>query len=238
MTGGARGASAPRRRILHGRRRGRRLRPGQRELVDRLLPALDIRLAPDGEIAPAALFSGEIGDIWLEIGFGGGEHLAWQACRHPGIGMIGCEPFMNGVARLLAEIDARNIGNIRLFRDDARLLLARLPADSIGRVFILFPDPWPKVRHHKRRIVSEPVLSDLARTMRDGSELRIATDDPGYLEWILEHVDGHGGFEEVSGADRRNRPADWPPTRYERKAAAAGRASAFLRYSRRARGPS
>ena len=236
MTGGARGASAPRRRILYGRRRGRRLRPGQRELVDRLLPTLDIRPAPDEEVAPAALFSGEVRGIWLEIGFGGGEHLAWQASRHPGIGMIGCEPFMNGVARLLAEIDARDIGNIRLFRDDARLLLARLPADSIGRVFILFPDPWPKARHHKRRIVSVPVLSDLARIMRDGSELRIATDDPGYLEWILEHVDGHEAFEEVSGADRRNRTADWPPTRYERKAAEAGRASAFLRYSRRPRG--
>lgn len=236
MTGGACGAPAPRRRILHGRRRGRRLRPGQRELVDRLLPALDIRPSQGEAIAPAALFSGEVGDVWIEIGFGGGEHLAWQACRHPGIGMIGCEPFMNGVARLLAEIDARDIGNIRLFRDDARLLLARLPADSIGRVFILFPDPWPKARHHKRRIVSEPVLSDLARIMRDGSELRIATDDPGYLEWILEHVDGHEDFEEASGADRGKRTADWPPTRYERKAAAAGRASAFLRYWRRPRG--
>ena len=232
------GTSAPRRRILYGRRRGRRLRSGQRELFARLLPALDIRLTLGEPVAPAALFSSKVDDIWLEIGFGGGEHLAWQASRNPGIGMIGCEPFVNGVARLLAEIEARSIGNIRLFRDDARLLLAELPEASIGRVFILFPDPWPKARHHKRRIVSGPVLSHLARIMRDGSELRMATDDPGYLEWILDHVDGHEAFTEVSGADRGNRTADWPPTRYERKAAAAGRASAFLRYARRPRRPS
>ncbi len=217
------------RRVLHGRRRGRRLRAGRRELVERLLPALDI--PPDGPVAPLSLFPDGTEDVWLEIGFGAGEHLAWQALRNPTVGMIGCEPFMNGVARLLSAVSESGLRNVRVFRDDARLLLARLPDASLGRVFVLFPDPWPKTRHHKRRLISEAVLEELARIMRGGAQLRVATDDPDHLEWVIEHLEGQASFEENlrSGV----RPPDWPPTRYERKAEAAGRASRFLCYARR-----
>ena len=175
--------------------------------------------------------------IWLEIGFGGGEHLAAHAERHPEALLIGCEVFENGIARLLAAIAQRGLGNVRLFPDDARLLLAALAPQSIDRVFILFPDPWPKQRHHKRRLLSRETLDRLAEIMTDGAELRLATDDRDYLRQMLEEVTGHPDFEWLARrpGDWRERPADWPPTRYEEKARAAGRPPAFLRVARRPR---
>lgn len=217
------------------------MRPGQRQLVESLLPTIEITLDHGTEpLDPAALFPADISDIWIEIGFGGGEHLAWQAERNRDIGFIGCEPFINGVVKCLGQIDANGLDNIRLFRDDARLLLDLMPERSVGRAFVLFPDPWPKVRHHKRRMVSEPVISRLAEILRDGAELRIATDDPGYLEWILLHMRKNPDFEWCARgpADWRDRPSDWPKTRYEEKADRAGRTSAFLRYIRRRRADS
>tara|TARA_R110000787_G_scaffold58252_6_gene132936 strand:+ start:92 stop:766 length:675 start_codon:yes stop_codon:yes gene_type:complete len=218
-----------RRRILYGRRQGRRLRPGQRDLVENHLPQIEIDLAGD----PAGIPTD--GEIWLEIGFGGGEHLSWQARANPDVTIIGCEPFINGVVKLLGDLKRHRTGNVRLFRDDARLLLARLQPGSLDRAFILFPDPWPKTRHHKRRMVSDEVIGRLATLMRAGGELRIATDDPGYLEWILWHMRRHPEFAWLARGpeDWRRRPDDWPPTRYEEKAIAAGRACAFLRYRRR-----
>ena len=166
--------------------------------------------------------------VWLEIGFGGGEHLAAQAELRRDIGFIGCEVFENGIAKLLGEVECRHLANIRLFIDDARLLIGALPAASVERVFILFPDPWPKRRHHKRRIVSRETLDGLARIMSDGAELRLATDDPDYFSWMLECVTGHPAFAWLARrpADWRERPPDWPPTRYEEKARAAGRSPA------------
>ncbi len=151
--------------------------------------------------------------------------------------MIGSEIFENGVVKLLAEIERRALANLRLFVDDARLLLAALPERSLGRVFILFPDPWPKLRHHKRRIVSAETLDRLAAVMEEGAELRLATDDPGYLDWMLERASAHPAFEWLARKpeDWRTRPKDWPPTRYEQKALAAGRQPAFLRFRRRKR---
>lgn len=230
-----------RRRILYGRRQGRKLRPGQRALVDELLPTIEIDLPSGADgFSPVDLFGPDIGKVWLEIGFGGGEHLAWQAKSHPGTGIIGCEPFINGVVKLLGYIRDDDLGNVRLFRDDARQLVDCLPAASIDRAFILFPDPWPKTRHNKRRIVSAPVIERLADALRDDAELRIATDDRGYLEWILWHMRQNPAFswQARSPRDWRARPDDWPPTRYEQKAATAGRSSAFLTYIRRARGVS
>jgi tRNA (guanine-N7-)-methyltransferase len=223
-----------RRRILYGRRRGRRLRTGQRARVEELLPKLEI----DVENFDTAALFGDGRPLWLEIGFGGGEHLAWQASAHPDVGVIGCEPFMNGVVKLLGTIDSDGIENVRLFRDDARLLVERLPPASLDRAFILFPDPWPKARHHKRRIVSDAVLGQLADALVDGAELRIATDDPGYLEWILMHMRRQADFDWQARrpVDWRERPGDWPQTRYEAKAVAAGRRCAFLTYRRRPRG--
>jgi tRNA (guanine-N7-)-methyltransferase len=183
------------------------------------------------------LFGGAPRPIWLEIGFGGGEHLAQQAACHLAIGFLGCEVFENGIAKLVAEIDRRGLANIRIFSDDARLLLAALPAASVDRVFILFPDPWPKERHKKRRLVSGETLDRLAAIMRGGAELRLATDDPDYLSWMLERVTRQPAFEWLARrpADWRERPADWPPTRYEEKARAAGRTPYFLRIVRRPR---
>lgn len=231
-----------RRRVLYGRRRGRRLRDGQRTLAETLLPEIEIDAGSLAGFAPAAAFArapenAPPREVWLEIGFGGGEHLSWQAAHNPEIGLIGCEPFMNGVAKLLGQIDEKGLGNVRIFRDDARMLVEALPSESLGRAFVLFPDPWPKARHHKRRMVSDPVIAKLADALVDGAELRIATDDPGYLEWILWHMRRHPAFEWTARrpGDWRARPADWPETRYERKALAAGRRCAYLTYRRRPR---
>lgn len=222
-------------RRIYGRRRGRPLRPGQRHLHETRLPQLAVTLPETGVLDPAALFGERPAAVWLEIGFGAGEHLAAQAASHPEIGFIGSEVFENGVARLVAEIARTGIGNIRIFPDDARALLDALAPDSLGRVFILFPDPWPKTRHHKRRLVSTATLDRLAVLMRRGAELRLATDDRDYLAWMLEHATGHPDFKwKARGpADWRERPSDWPPTRYEEKARAAGRTPAFLRFVRR-----
>ena len=224
-------------RFVYGRRRGRKLRPGQQALWQRLLPAVRFTLPATGSLAPLALFDRPLAAVWLEIGFGAGEHLAAQAEAHPAVGFIGCEVFENGVAKLLAEIEQRRLANIRLFIDDARLLLAALSEASLARAFILFPDPWPKLRHHKRRIVATATLDALARVMSDGAQLRLATDDRDYLAWMLEHATRHADFEWLARRpeDWRTRPADWPQTRYEQKAIAAGRVPSFLRFRRRPR---
>jgi tRNA (guanine-N7-)-methyltransferase len=216
------GALAEPHRRLYGRRRGRSLRAGRAALVAELLPKIEIAL-------PVAF--DETRETWLEIGFGAGEHLAAQAEANPGVSFLGCEPFFDGVAKLIAEIAARRLTNIRIFRDDARLLLAALPDASVARAFVLFPDPWPKARHHKRRFLSRDGFALLARAMRSGAELRVATDDPDYFAWIKEHAAAEGSFhlESETGA----RPAGWPPTRYEEKALKAGHISAFLTYRRR-----
>ena len=231
-------ATAPPRR-LYGRRRGRPLREGRQRIKETLLPEISITLPQNGPLYPKSLFGIAPDKIWLEIGFGGGEHLAAQAACHPEIGFIGSEVFENGVARLVGEIARRNLGNIRIFADDARLLLDRLPPGSLGRVFILFPDPWPKRRHHKRRLVAPATLDRLSAIMQPGAELRLATDDRDYLAWMLEHVTAHPDFTWLARrpADWRERPLDWPPTRYEEKARAAGRASAYLRFARRSVSP-
>jgi tRNA (guanine-N7-)-methyltransferase len=230
-------APPERKRLLYGRRRGRPLRTGQRGLVDGLLPQVSLALPDSGTLDTATLFDFPPADIWVEIGFGGGEHLAAQAAAHRDIGMLGCEVFENGIVKLLTEMQRIALTNIRILSDDARLLLAALPAESVGRAFILFPDPWPKMRHHKRRIVSTETLDTLGGLMKDGAELRIATDDLGYLEWMLAVVTTHRDFAWLAEgpADWRERPADWPPTRYEAKAIAAGRRPYFLRLRRRPR---
>ena len=173
-------------------------------------------------------------ETWLEIGFGAGEHLIAQAQAHPDIGFIGCEPFMNGVARLMSDIDARDVRNVRVHADDARDLLDGLPAASITRCFILFPDPWPKSRHNNRRIVSPENLDSLARVLSDGAELRLASDHMEYIRWMLFHILRHGAFEWAcrGPADWRSRPADASPTRYEEKALARGDSCVYLRFKR------
>ncbi len=217
---------------FYGRRRGRPLNAGRRRALETALPRLRL---PDGPLDPAALFGFDIEDLWFEIGFGAGEHLAWQAARHPRIGFIGAEPYINGIASLAAHAEAQRLDNLRIHGDDAAPVLDRLPGAALGRVFILFPDPWPKARHRHRRIVARPLLDRLARAMREGAELRLATDHGDYLDWMLERLTAHPAFAWIAARadDWRRRPADWPETRYEAKARAAGAKSTYLRFVRR-----
>lgn len=231
-------APLQRRHVVYGRRRGRRQRPGRRALLEELLPRLAIALPPAGErLDAAALFAPSKRDVWLEIGFGAGEHLVRQARAHPEVGLIGCEHYVDGVARLLRSVRDDGLSNVRVSTDDARLVLGALPEASIGRAFALFPDPWPKTRHHKRRIVSTHTLDLLAFALKDGAELRMASDDGPYVRWILEHALAHTAFDwsPVSARDWRERPGDWPETRYEAKARGQGRVCYYLRFLRRAR---
>ena len=225
-----------RRRTLYGRRRGKKLRAGQQSLLATLLPRLAVALPETPhKIDLAQAFGGTLPakGIWLEVGFGSGEHLVWQAEQNPQVGLIGCEPYLNGVAKCLAHIERADVSNVRLFTDDARLLMMALPAQSLARVFVLFPDPWPKTRHHKRRFVQRATLDRLAELMMPGAELRLATDDPSYLPWMVEHACLHPAFEWLAErpTDWRQRPADWPATRYEKKEIACR--PAFLRLRRR-----
>lgn len=242
MSGGDERAETPPpgrpRRHLHGRRRGRPLRRGLAALLEDLLPRLRVELPTAGEpLDLKALFGPAPCDIWLEVGFGAGEHLAWQAARNGDVNFLGAEVFINGIAGLLRRVAEAGLDNVRIYQGDARDLLDALPENSVARAFILFPDPWPKPRHHKRRIVRRTVLDRLAVLMADGAELRLATDHPGYLTWILERATAHAAFEWLARgpADWRHRPADWPATRYESKAIEEGRTPCYLRFRRRPR---
>ncbi len=187
--------------------------------------------APGARLDPGTLFTWPVEFIWLEIGFGSGEHLAAQAAAHPDTGFIGCEVYVNGIAALLARIERDGIANIRIFPEDARLLLPALPDACLGRVFLLFPDPWPKKRHAERRFVGEANLDQLARSMRPGAELRIATDDAVYKSWLVERMAARPDFRDVT-ENASARPADWPGTRYEAKALREGREPIYRRYLR------
>ena len=224
-------------RPFYGRRKGHRLRPHRRALLDSYLPRIGINLPAAGScLDPVALFEHGPHDIWLEIGFGSGEHLAHQAGLHAGIGFIGCEPYVNGTASLLQKVDDAGLTNIRVYPDDGRDLLDVLPDASVGRLFLLFPDPWPKVRHHKRRLVNDASLDCFARILKDSAELWFATDHDEYCRWTLAHFLRHPDFDWLaeSAGDWRRR-AETPPTRYETKSAGEGRSSVYLRIRRRKR---
>jgi tRNA (guanine-N7-)-methyltransferase len=218
---------------LYGRRKGKKLRPHQAGLVTELLPRIAVdpnRPLPD----PSALFPHAPAHFWLEIGFGGGEHLIAQANAHRDIGLFGCEPFINGVAKLLAQVDALGLDNLRVFQGDAAALINSLPNASLDRVFLLYPDPWPKRRQRKRRFVSDAMLDDLARVMRPGAELRFATDIDDYAGWTLARVlrSPHFLWPAETAAEWQKPWAGWSSTRYEAKALAAGRRPVYLTFVR------
>ena len=229
-----------RRRSIYGRRHGHKLRPGRRALFERHLPALQISL-DEGATAlePRTLFGTDVSEVWLEIGFGAGEHLAQQLRAHPTVGVIGCEPFVNGVANLIAQLadDEACLARLRILMDDARLLLPALADQSIARAIVLHPDPWPKTRHQKRRIIQPETIDQFARLLPDDGELRMATDDGSYLRWMLYRMLSRPDFAWTARCadDWRRRPADWPETRYDAKARAEGRGSTYLRFRRLAR---
>ena len=217
-----------------GRRRGRKLSARQTDLLTVIGPRVQPDLSATPPETATALFDVPVSQVWLEIGFGGGEHLVWQAQEHPDVGIIGCEPFEEGVVKVLALIEEQRISNIRIHPDDVRPLLRWLPEGSLDRAFVLFPDPWPKARHRKRRLVATPLLDQLARVLKAGAELRLATDIGDYARTMLAVLMRHPAFRwtATGPADWRTRPADWPPTRYEAKAVREGRRCTYLRFVR------
>jgi tRNA (guanine-N7-)-methyltransferase len=217
-----------------GRRKGPALSAYQAGLFETLLPRL--RLALEAGRDPGRYFSGDVSEVWLEVGFGGGEHLLWQAQANPRVGLIGAEPYVSGIAKLLSKLgSAEALSNLRLYTEDATDIIEALPDVGLSRVFVLFPDPWPKTRHHKRRFIQMAMLDQLARVMKQGAELRFATDDNGYLVWTLERLCAHPAFawSATSAMDWRTRPPDWPETRYEAKAIKARVACTYLRFVRK-----
>jgi tRNA (guanine-N7-)-methyltransferase len=219
---------------LYGRRKGKTLRPFQAGLVENLLPQLRVDLSAPLD-NPNSLFPLCPDELRLEIGFGGGEHLAADAQAHPARGFFGCEPFVNGVAKLLVEIETRGLANIRIHPGDAGELIDALPDATLSGVCILYPDPWPKRRHKERRFISDSMLSRLARVMRPGSELRFATDIDDYAGWTLARILRSPDFIwPAPDASDWNAPWDgWPGTRYEAKAFREGRTAAYLTFIRR-----
>jgi tRNA (guanine-N7-)-methyltransferase len=203
---------------LYGRAAGKPLSKRQQGLVDDLLPRIAIPDAGQGALVPQGLFPGAR-EVWLEIGFGGGEHLAGQAARHPDIGILGAEPFVDGVAKLLTAIDEQQLTNIRLRRGDARDLVATFADHAIDRAFILFPDPWPKTRHRKRRLVQPAFVAELARILKPGAPLRFATDWSDYASRALADLSAspHFTWTAERADDWRKPPADHVTTRYQEK---------------------
>lgn len=217
---------------FHGRRKGRPLRTRQAGLMETLLPQHQI--TPTGPIPDLGSLwtTPTYADYWLEIGFGAGEHLALQARHHSDIGFIGAEPFQNGVARFLEEVAAHDLRNTRIYMEDVRHFLPLLPDAALGRVFILFPDPWPKKRHYKRRLIQHAFLDVLFSKMRPGAELHVASDHADYVAWIEAHLEARSELENRT-QDRTRSPDLWVQTRYENKGLAAGRPGTFLMYVRR-----
>jgi tRNA (guanine-N7-)-methyltransferase len=218
-----------------GRRKGKALRAGQARLFETLLPSLCIDLQSSAPASLAGLFQGATREVRLEIGFGGAEHLIAQALANPDCGFIGIEPFLNGMAKALAAIEAKGLTNIRLYHGDATDLLAWLPDASIATIYLLYPDPWPKRRHWKRRFVQDPSVAQIARVLRSGGEFRFASDIDDYAAWTLIRLLRSPDFAwTAERADDWRRP--WPEfqsTRYEAKAKREGRASCYLTFRRR-----
>jgi tRNA (guanine-N7-)-methyltransferase len=218
-------------RRLYGRAKGHKLRIGQAALVEEMLPQVSV---PEARPLDAARLFGDARPLELEIGFGSGEHLAGQAAMRPEHGFIGCEPFLNGVVGALNHIRDEGLGNVRLHMGDALDVLERLPDASLARVYLLHPDPWPKARHAKRRMVNHGPLDLIAAKLGPGCEFRLGTDDPTYCRWAMMVMNQRRDFawQAQSAADFLARPADWPETRYERKARRQGHEVWYFRYLR------
>jgi len=236
---------------FYGRRKGKKLKPSREVLLESFLPKVRLPDLTDGQnVKPASCFPLPVQSVWLEIGFGGGEHLAEQSRRYPQIGFIGAEVFLNGVTSLLTHLTGmerrgdidENIGlaegrvdNVRVYDEDVRDILPRFQAGSFERIYVLFPDPWPKRRHADRRFIGPRNLPVLARLLKSGGELRVASDDMNYIRWSLEHLMKSPDFEWTaqSADDWRKPPADWVNTRYEMKALAKGKKPVYLIFKRK-----
>ncbi|MCU6455019.1 tRNA (guanosine(46)-N7)-methyltransferase TrmB [Sphingomonas sp. A2-49] len=219
-------------RRLYGRRQGHKLRTGQAALVEETLAPLSV---PETGPLDAATLFGDDRPLELEIGFGAGEHLAGQAAMRPGTGFIGCEPFLNGVVGALGHIRDGGLANVRLHMGDALDVVERLPDAGLERVYLLHPDPWPKARHAKRRMVNHGPLDAIAAKLKPGGEFRLGTDDPTYCRWAMMVMNQRRDFAWTARtpADFLTRPDDWPETRYERKARRQGHEVWYFRYIRK-----
>ncbi len=220
--------------MFYGRRKGKPIRPGKQTAYEEIFPSVKISLPDEADaVDPHEFFCGAYRELWMEIGFGDGEQLSYQATSNTDVGMIGCEPFLNGVAAICRDIKEKEMRNVRIWQDDARLLLPRLKAKSLDRLCLLNSDPWPKTRHHKRRFVQRETLDMIHRLLKPGSEFRMSTDHPALAAWELEKTFFHDGFKwnATSAADWRTRPADMPQTRYQRKGLNAGRETVFLSFT-------
>ncbi|HWJ74894.1 MAG TPA: tRNA (guanine(46)-N(7))-methyltransferase TrmB [Kaistia sp.] len=226
--------AASRRDSFYGRRKGHALRATQADTLTRVLDTLRVDTAAAAPDDLRRLFEADVADVALEIGFGGGEHLLHRAATEPGTGRIGAEPFVNGMAKAAAAIDAREPGNLRLFDRDAAELLDWLPPASLSVVDLLYPDPWHKRRHWKRRFVSAANLQRIARVLQPGGLFRFASDIPSYVDWTLIAVTADPQFEwTAEDADDWRLPfPGWPGTRYEQKAIREGRRGTYLSFRR------
>jgi tRNA (guanine-N7-)-methyltransferase len=217
-----------------GRRRGKTLTDRQADLMDRLLPALRLNLTAAAPADLGTLYPHKPSHIRLEIGFGGGEHLRHRLSEHPDWGFIGVEPFVNGLAKFIKDLAEEPQRNVRLYDDDATRVLDWLPDASIDHIDLLYPDPWPKPKHFKRRFVSDTNLDRFARVLKPGGRFHFASDIDSYVNWTLEHIDRHAAFAwpATRAADWTTPYDGWPGTRYEAKAIREGRTPCYLRFQR------
>jgi tRNA (guanine-N7-)-methyltransferase len=222
-------------RAFFGRRKGHKLRAYQADLVAQLLPRLAFDIAAPQPAALGALFDKPLEDFRLEIGFGGGEHLIAEALAFPDTGFIGCEPYVNGMAKILTLIEANNLTNIRLFAGDAAELLAWLPSHSVSRIDLIHPDPWPKRRHWKRRYVQDATIVAMTRVLKPRGEFRFVSDISDYCAWTLAHFARAAEFLWTAerASDWREPWPNYTMTRYGRKAAREGRVAAYLVFRKR-----
>ena len=225
-------------RNFYGRIKGKPLRPAQKRYLEEDLPALELRGVsqednPDRQTADPAAFFADARPVWLEVGFGGGEHLVHQARRNPDVGIVGCEPYLNGIAMALGKIRDAGVSNLRIYPWDVRDLFDVLPDACLDRAFLLYPDPWPKARHHRRRFVTPEHLLPLARVLRPGAVFRVATDIPDYVRQTMEQVP-RAGFDCLTPdpAEWHVPWEDWVSTRYEQKALREGRRPHYLTFRR------
>ena len=230
---------------FYGRRKGKPIKESRQKLLDNLLPHIQISCPKEGKIDLKHSFGIEPKEVWLEIGFGGGEHVAEIAQKYPHIGIIGAEPFINGVASLLAHLNGSHMkeaktydlspdraDNVRIWPDDIRILFPYFPDKSFDRIFILYPDPWPKARHAERRFINQRNIPELARLLTDTGAVYIATDVLDYANWAVDQMDISGLFHQVH-PDTSSPPSDWISTRYEKKGLAAGRKPTYLIFKKK-----
>jgi tRNA (guanine-N7-)-methyltransferase len=232
--GASAGDDSARQGSFFGRRKGHKLRAHQADLVENLLPHLSLDITSKAPADISDLFDPKAHELRLEIGFGGGEHLVAEAQSLAATGFIGCEPYVNGMAKILAQIEAHNIGNIRLFAGDAAELLAWLPPNALSRIDLIHPDPWPKRRHWKRRFVQDTNIRAMARVLKPSGEFRFVSDIDDYCAWTLAQLSRSPDFRWMAErADDWRKPWDgYTMTRYGRKATREGRVTSYLRFQR------